>query len=131
MRMLVQAVCARTGRCDSTHALAIALGLLLNMEEIDVSEEALEKPPGAESPSSCTNRGVKGQTTTSTDLRVDGEIDKQSESEHNEPNRSENGVVDGDIEERATFELGIEESKDLLSLSEELSSILDPKVDQL
>ena len=101
------------------------------MEEVDVSEGALEKPPGAEPPSSCTNRGVKDQTTASTDLRVDGEIDKQSENEHNEPNLSENGVVDGDIEEGATFELGIEESKDLLSLSEELSSILDPKVDQL
>lgn len=49
-----------------------------------------------------------------------------------EPLKSEDGAgkSDADTEEMSAFELTLEDSKDLLSLSEELSSILDPKVDE-
>jgi hypothetical protein len=79
----------------------------------------------AEDPSGAS-QDVEDQDTSTRGLRTDGEVDKRTEIAHNEPNRAKN--VDADIGEGATFEIGIEDSKDLLSLNEELSSILDPKV---
>ena len=59
-------------------------------------------------------------------LRVDdGESDKSAENVHSTLSQPENGAISSEIE---AFELGIEDSKDLLSLNEELSNILDPKV---
>ena len=92
--------------------------------------EAIKKSPGEEFPSGA-NQGIEDLDTATTGLRVDGELEVEvvkSKKMYNEPNRSENGDIDGDIEEGSVFELGIEDSKDLLSLNEELSSILDPKV---
>lgn len=92
---------------------------------------SIEKSPGAEFPSGG-NQGVEDQDTATTGLPVDGEINtKSTENAHDEPRRSESGDTDGDTEEVATFELCVEDSKDLLSLNEELSSILDPKVGPL
>ena len=90
-------------------------------------EEAIENTsrPNAEV-SSGANQDVGDHDTTTIGLRVDGEADKLTEIVHNEPNRSD--IDAGDVEVGATFELGVEDSKDLLSLSEELSNILDPKV---
>ena len=50
-----------------------------------------------------------------------------------EPLKSEDGVgrSDADTEEISAFEFTLEDSKDLLSLNEELSSILDPKVGEM
>ena len=93
-----------------------------------LSEEAVKKLSGEEFPSGA-NEGVEDQDTATTNLHIDGEVVK-SKKTLNEPNRSENGDIDGEIEEGSVFELGIEDSKDLLSLNEELSSILDPKVGQ-
>ena len=71
-----------------------------------------------------TNRieDVEDQVTSAGGLHVGGEVYKSSEAAHNEPCQSEIG------DEGAAFELDIEDSKDLLSLNEELSNILDPKV---
>ena len=66
--------------------------------------------------------GIDFPADTNRTEDVGGEVYKSSESAHNEPCQSEIG------DEGAAFELDIEDSKDLLSLNEELSNILDPKV---
>ena len=114
--------CARRGILARLHPCrAQVLGAM---------EEAIENTsrPNAEV-SSEANQDVGDHDTTTIGLRVDGEADKLTEIAHNEPNRSKTIDIDaGEVEEGTTFELGVEDSKDLLSLSEELNNILDPKV---
>ena len=52
---------------------------------------------------------------------------------HEYPFKSEDGVgrSAADTEEMSAFEFTLEDGKDLLSLNEELSHILDPKVDEV
>ena len=92
-----------------------------------MSGEATEKFPVAEIPTD-TNRGFEVQARAVEGLCVAEEADKSTDTAHDEANRSENGDISVEIDEGAAFELGIDDSKDLLSLNEELSNILDPKV---
>lgn len=123
----------RAHACSTLCAPGLTPPIVQIMAEADHnlwSEESIEKPPRPrEEFTSEVSQGVEDQDTATTGVRVDGEVDKLTEIEHNEPNRSKTVDIDDDgIEEGATFELGVEDSKNLLSLSEELSSILDPKV---